>query len=185
MTNQNVYINGVEYKGVEVASLSITSTLAQHPVEEVEITEHIALQPAIFRLDMNLFDEWKGSGETAELVETRLEKFNRLKNLWLTKTPFQFVCDLGVFDDMIVSSFRPDITRRSKTSFPASLVLRQIITVELLPIKVQVITDEDGTIIGVIPNGSTLTEVTLTTPESIAEDENKSLLEKLWSWIGG
>ncbi len=181
--NQNVFINGVEYPGVNVVSLALESEITSHAVEEVEITEHVALKAPAFRLDMTFFDRFEGTGNAATLVETREEMFKSLRDLWLLKLPFTFESDFGVFDDMIINSLSPEETSDSGTIFAASLTITQIITVELLPIKLQVIRDVDGKIIDVVPNASNLTEILLTTPEAIIEGENKSLLEKLWEFF--
>ncbi len=181
----HIIINGIQYKGVAVNALSLESEITEHAVEDVEIAEHIALRPPAFRLDMAFYDRYEGSGNLATLVSTREEQFKRIRDLWLLKAPFTFECRFGIFDDMVISSFDPVENATSLTAFPTSLVIRQIITVELIPVKTQVIVDEDGTIIGIIPTGSTTTQVILTTPEAVTEGENKSLLEQLWGWISG
>ncbi len=181
----HIIINGVEYKGVTVNALSLESEVTEHAVEEVEIAEHVALRAPAFRLDMAFYDQYQGSGNIATLVSTREEQFKTIRDLWLLKAPFTFECQFRIFNDMIVTSFEPQENVTSLTAFPLTLTIRQIITVELIPIETQVLVDEDGTIIGGVPAGSTVTEVTLTTPEAVTEGENKSLLENLWGWITG
>lgn len=174
----NIIIDGIEYRGVEVNSMSLETEILKHAVEEgFEIADHLVVSPPSFSLTLNVFDYWEynpASGVT-ELVSTREEQLEKLKQLWANVTPFPFECDFGSeqgifkFDKMIVTSLVVDQENSTKTSFAVDLDIEQVWTISLLPATFQFIVDEDGKVVGIQPSETGATEIVLTVPEEVSE----------------
>lgn len=170
------------YKAVHVTRLSLTSDITSHAVEDVEVSDHLILKPPAFNLELTLYDELKGKNIPADVVETRKQKFEKLRRKWISRTPLTFQCSFGTFHNMFINSLGIEELEETVTAYRVTLSLQMVVTAKIEEIVMTYIVDKDGAVAGVTATDIDFTQIGLTIPEKV-ETEDKSILERLWDWL--
>jgi hypothetical protein len=194
MKNTDVRIGTYTYKGCKSVTLNLSASTTQAALEEgVYVDFHITNDPVAFELDITFYEDvtnpnYQSSDEaypiggnySAKGVFNRVEQYNYLAWLWDNKMMFKFVCDLGSFENMIVTGLSTKESSASKSSFEATLSIKQLNVVSFEAATFQYIVDSDGKVIGLTPVGD-YDKVTLIKPSS--SSKNKDWWESAYDWL--
>jgi len=166
---EKILLGGHEFRAIRVINLSQSATTPEHRVEEqFSIVDHIILEPIEFRLELELL---KDEGEV-----------DKLNSLFEARQPIEFVCDLGVFEDMVIKS-REFVEGGSVNTVRASVHIKQIrkAKAKTATIPLPIIQSEED-----YPGSDTaVSPLQQQVPSAPEKQEEKSWLDSIFDWFGG
>lgn len=174
-----VIINAIEYKGVASIDLAFDSTVQAHPVESgFSVSDHVTHATPDISVSLTLGGATDGA--------TRDTEYTRLKGLKDSSTLFTFICDIGSFDNVVIQTISPAITKSINT-YACELTLKQIRQAELTTKNIKII-DKDG-VCSYSPDSPAGTPATEGLQDKEVDDEPEksegSWLDGLTAWVGG
>lgn len=168
---EEILLNGQPLKVAQIIDLTESKDVPSHKVEEgYDVSDHLINKPAESQIQL-------------EVEESDLEM---IKQLYESKKPTEFVCKLGVFENIVVKEFH--VTQGgSINTYKVTLSLKQILvakskmaTVSLPQLKVT--PDESQA-----PGGDTATSPQSKQVPQAPEppQENQSWLDSIITFLGG
>ena len=108
---EEILLNGQPLKVAQIIDLTESKDVPSHKVEEgYDVSDHLINKPAEFQIQL-------------EVEESDLEM---IKQLYESKKPTEFVCKLGVFENIVVKEFH--VTQGgSINTYKVTLSLKQIL----------------------------------------------------------
>jgi len=168
---EEVLLNGRPLKVVQIIDLTESKEVPSHKVEEgYDVSDHLINKPAEFQIQL-------------EVEESDLEM---VKQLYESQQPTEFVCKLGVFENIVVREFH--VTQGgSINTYKVTLSLKQILIAKSktatvsLP-QLQVTPDESQ-----VPGGDTaISPQPKQVPQAPEQpQENQSWLDSIVTFLGG
>lgn len=163
-----ILLGSETFTAIQVINLTRDATVPAHKTEAgYEIADHVTLEPAEFRLNL-------------ELIKSEDED-ETLKQLYEDKEPFEFVCDLGVFPNMIIQTLDFEDGYETVKAM-AHLKQVRIATAETTTIELPITPAEAN-----YPGGNAATEPSELSVQDAPDDpdENESWLDKIVDWLKG
>jgi hypothetical protein len=115
---KGVWINGVVYSGITSLSQSLVSKALSHPTEDgFVVSDHMTHNPIQFSLNMILGGDSDG--------DDREEAYHDLVALRNNGEPFEFICEFGMFEQMVITSLSPALERTLNT-YSCQLAIEQV-----------------------------------------------------------
>lgn len=167
LENTAVKINDNTFLGVRICIMEAKNVELDHTTEEnFSIADHVRREPVKLKMTLSVLDYWKGRDL---MLWDRAHQYVLLKN-WADK---RLLCtvesDLGVFENMLITSLKVKESPNTKTSFDVNLDMKEIIIAYLQPIEEQWYYDIDGQVYESNEYESAVADGTLSKPK---DDEN-------------
>lgn len=167
LDNTPVKINGLEFLGVRICTMEAKNEELEHSTEEnFVVADHVRREPVKLKMSMAVYDIWL---HRDEMMFDRAYHYLKLKD-WADKRLLcTVVSDLGVFDNMLITSLKVRESPNSKSSFDVNMDMKEIIVAYLQPIEEQWYYDVDGEVYESNTYENAVTDGTLSKPK---ENEN-------------
>ncbi len=167
---EKITLGDYEFRAIKIYDLTQSAKTPEHRVEEqFSIVDHVILQPAEFRLEL-------------ELVE---DEIGILMSLFESKEPVELITDFGIYEDMVIKNL--EITPSSSTTKRASVQLKQIrkaITrTATVPFTTDLpVTQDESTYPG---SKTAVSPYKQEVPQAPEKQENKSWVDSIFDFFGG
>lgn len=100
-------------------SPSFANEVLEHPTQEGFSLDHVYEKLNVFDIE-------------ATLYEGRVERLTKLNELRTSKTLLTIVCDMGVFENYIISDISPIMSSGSANAFDVSITFQEVRRIELI-----------------------------------------------------
>jgi len=168
-----IWINGIEFKGASVVSLTLEADVQKHPVEKgFAVADNIKHESPQFKVTLTLGGSLNGASKITE--------YNNLKTWKESGLLFTFACELGSYNDMILKSVSPAMERSANT-YSCEIMIVQIRQAALVTQTFEI----PGIYSPTKPKGTPSTQAPQEKPGSAPASKGNSWFSTLSTWVAG